>query len=165
MAVTLRTNLGDLKLELFCEVAPIACENFLALCASNVYTNTQFFRNIPGFLIQGGDPTNTGTHNESIFGSPFPDEIDDSVTFNARGMIACANSSANNNEPSNGSQFFITYQALPSLNYTCTLFGRIIHGFPTLDKLEHQPTDPSTDRPLTPIVIHSITIHANPFAT
>ena len=56
-AVTLHTDLGDLKLELFCENCPKTCENFLALCASDYYNSTVFHRNIPKFMIQGGDPT------------------------------------------------------------------------------------------------------------
>ena len=60
MSVSLHTDLGDLKLELYCQKCPKTCENFLALCASGRYDNTIFHRNIPGFMVQGGDPTNTG---------------------------------------------------------------------------------------------------------
>lgn len=60
MSVTLHTDLGDIKLELYCQQCPKTCENFLALAASGRYNNTIFHRNIPGFMVQGGDPTNTG---------------------------------------------------------------------------------------------------------
>lgn len=60
MSVTFETSHGELKLELFCEHCPKACENFLALCASNYYNNTIFHRNIKGFIIQGGDPSGLG---------------------------------------------------------------------------------------------------------
>ena len=73
MSVTLHTNLGDLKVELFCEDAPRTCENFLALCASEYYDNTSFHRNIKGFMIQGGDPTGTGRGGQSIWGGKFND--------------------------------------------------------------------------------------------
>ena len=60
MAVTLHTNYGDMKLEVFCDAVPVASENFMALCASGYYDGTVFHRNIKGFLVQGGDPTGTG---------------------------------------------------------------------------------------------------------
>ena len=67
MSVTLHTDLGDLKLELFCKLCPKTCENFLALVASGKYDGTVFHRNIPGFIVQGGDPTGTGKGGESIW--------------------------------------------------------------------------------------------------
>ena len=60
MSVTLHTDLGDLKVELYVKQCPKTCENFLALAASGRYNGTQFHRNIPGFMVQGGDPTNSG---------------------------------------------------------------------------------------------------------
>ncbi len=65
--MTLHTNLGDVKVEVFCELVPRAAENFLALCASGKYDNTTFHRNIKGFMIQGGDPTGTGRGGKSIY--------------------------------------------------------------------------------------------------
>ena len=65
MAVTLHTNYGDMKLEVFCDAAPIASENFIALCASSYYDDTLFHRNIKGFMVQGGDPTGTGKVRET----------------------------------------------------------------------------------------------------
>jgi peptidyl-prolyl cis-trans isomerase-like 3 len=60
MSVTLHTDIGNIKIELYCEHAPKSCENFLALCASNYYNDCIFHRNIKGFIVQTGDPTNTG---------------------------------------------------------------------------------------------------------
>ena len=60
MAVTLHTNYGDIKVEIFCDTTPMASENFLGLCASGAYDGTLFHRNIKQFMIQGGDPTGTG---------------------------------------------------------------------------------------------------------
>jgi len=114
-SVTLHTNLGDLKIELFCEEAPKTTTNFLALCASNHYDGTTFHRNIRGFMIQGGDPTGTGKGGKSIYDSPngkFEDEIVDSLTHYKRGICSMANSGPN----TNGSQFFITYKAHSHLN-------------------------------------------------
>ena len=60
MSLTLNTSHGNIKIELFCELTPKTCNNFLALAASGAYDATKFHRNIKGFIIQGGDPTNTG---------------------------------------------------------------------------------------------------------
>lgn len=60
MSVTLNTTHGPIKIELYCELAPKTCKNFLALAASNCYDGTLFHRNIKSFIVQGGDPTNTG---------------------------------------------------------------------------------------------------------
>lgn len=79
-AVTLHTNLGDLKLEVYCEEVPRAAENFLALCASGYYNGTIFHRNIRGFMIQGGDPT----------GAPRPRECLQRLALVARVLAVCA---------------------------------------------------------------------------
>jgi len=80
MSVTLHTNLGDIKIEIFCDQVPLASENFLALCASGYYNNTIFHRNIRGFMIQGGDPTGTGRGGESIWKNKFKDEFVSTLT-------------------------------------------------------------------------------------
>ncbi len=68
MSVTLNTTHGAIKIELFCELAPKTCKNFLALSAMGLYDGNKFHRNIRGFILQGGDPTNTGKGGESIYG-------------------------------------------------------------------------------------------------
>jgi peptidyl-prolyl cis-trans isomerase-like 3 len=75
MSLTLHTSLGDIKIELECATAPRLCENFLALAASGSYGGTLFHRNVPGFLIQGGDPSGTGKGGLSIAGTKLPDEF------------------------------------------------------------------------------------------
>ncbi|CAN1236607.1 Peptidyl-prolyl cis-trans isomerase CYP18-1 [Linum grandiflorum] len=167
MSVTLHTNLGDIKCEIFCDEVPKSAENFLALCASDYYDGTIFHRNIKGFMIQGGDPTGTGKGGTSIWGKKFNDEIRESLKWsllqhNARGMLAMANSGPN----TNGSQFFITYAKQPHLNGLYTVFGKVIHGFEILDIMEkvlQTPTGPG-DKPLAEIRINHVTIHANPLA-
>ncbi|XP_076787993.1 peptidyl-prolyl cis-trans isomerase-like 3 isoform X4 [Arvicanthis niloticus] len=74
MSVTLHTDVGDIKIEVFCERTPKTCENFLALCASNYYNGCVFHRNIKGFMVQTGDPTGTGRGGSSIWGKKFEDE-------------------------------------------------------------------------------------------
>ena len=72
--MTLHTDVGDIKIEVFCERTPKTCENFLALCASNYYNGCIFHRNIKGFMVQTGDPTGTGRGGNSIWGKKFEDE-------------------------------------------------------------------------------------------
>ena len=75
----MHTDVGDIKIELFCEDCPKACENFLALCASDYYNGCAFIRNIKGFIVQTGDPTNTGKNGQSIWGHKFEDEFKENL--------------------------------------------------------------------------------------
>ncbi len=96
-------------------------------------------------VVQGGDPTGTGKGGRSIYATPdgkFPDEINDALKHSKRGIVAMANSGPN----SNRSQFYIAYKAQPSLNGKYTVFGHVIDGLDTLDRLEKLPVD-ATDRP------------------
>ncbi|CAG2060742.1 unnamed protein product [Timema podura] len=160
MSVTLHTDVGDLKIELFCEYCPKTCDNFLALCASNYYNGCLFHRNIKGFIVQTGDPTHTGKGGNSIWGKKFEDEFKEELKHNARGMVSMANNGPN----TNASQFFITYSPQPHLDLKYTLFGKVIDGFDTLDELEKLPINPKNYKPLTETRLNSITIHANPLA-
>ena len=159
MSLTLHTNLGDIKVELYWEAAPITWRNFLALAASSYYDNTLFHRNIKGFIIQGGDPTGTGKGGESIYGKKFDDEISGQLSHDTAGILSMANSGPN----TNGSQFFFTYSKQPHLDGKYTIFGHIIDGLETLEKMEKEPTG-KLNRPLNEISLSSITIHANPIA-
>eukprot|EP00026_Physarum_polycephalum_P018971 Phypoly_transcript_20780.p1 GENE.Phypoly_transcript_20780~~Phypoly_transcript_20780.p1 ORF type:complete len:161 (+),score=17.81 Phypoly_transcript_20780:61-543(+) len=159
MSVTLHTNHGDIKVEIFCDQVPLASENFLALCASGYYDKTIFHRNIKGFMIQGGDPTGTGRGGESIWKGKFKDEFNSTLRHNQRGILSMANSGPD----TNGSQFFFTYAKHPHLNNVYTVFGKIIAGQEVLDSMEKVAVD-GQDRPLSDIILKSVTIHANPLA-
>lgn len=159
MSITLQTTHGDIKVELFCETCPRASENFLALCGSGYFDSTIFHRNIKGFIIQGGDPSGTGTGGESIYGTPFWDEITSNIKHNTRGMLSMANNGPNTNK----SQFFISYSKQSSLDGTYTCFGKVISGWETMDLMEREPVD-DMDRPLNEIKLHSCIIHSNPIA-
>lgn len=115
----MHTDVGDIKIELFCEDCPKTCENFLALCASDYYNGNLFHRNIKGFIVQTGDPTGTGKGGNSIWDRKFEDEFKDNLKHTDRGMISMANSGPN----TNSSQFFFTYAAQPHLDLKYTLFG------------------------------------------
>ncbi|XP_008112049.1 peptidyl-prolyl cis-trans isomerase-like 3 isoform X2 [Anolis carolinensis] len=159
-AVTLHTDVGDIKIELFCERTPKACENFLALCASNYYNGCIFHRNIKGFMVQTGDPMGSGKGGNSIWGRKFEDEYSEYLKHSVRGVVSMANNGPN----TNGSQFFITYGKQPHLDMKYTVFGKVIDGLDTLDELEKLPVNEKTFRPLNDVHIKDVTMHANPFA-
>ncbi|CAE7217936.1 PPIL3 [Symbiodinium natans] len=148
MSLTIKTNLGPLKVELFCAQTPKTCKNFLALAASGYYDNTNFHRNIKGFMIQGGDPTGTGKGGQSIYGGYFEDEFVSTLKHERRGILSMVNTGPN----TNGSQFFVTYSRQPHLNGVYTTFGRLIDGLDTLDKMEKEPIN-AKNRPMRPIKI------------
>ncbi|KCV73435.1 peptidylprolyl isomerase [Fonticula alba] len=171
MSVTLHTTLGDIKIEVFCESVPRTAENFLALCASGYYDGCTFHRNIPGFLTQAGDPTGTGKGGSSATGLPIPLEIRAALRHHARGVVSMAHRGAKKKaapgdpaaEAGAHSQFFITYAPQPNLDNNHTVFGKVISGLETLEDLERVPVD-EKQRPLSPVTIKNVTIHANPMA-
>ncbi|KAL7068371.1 peptidyl-prolyl cis-trans isomerase, cyclophilin-type family protein [Cryptosporidium serpentis] len=163
MSVRIITNLGDLKFELYCSQCPRTCKNFLALCASEYYNNTIFHKNIKGFAIQGGDPTGSGKGGESIYGKYFEDEFDSNLKHDRRGILSMASKGFSKKPNTNGSQFFITYSKQPHLNGEFVVFGKLIDGFDTLDKIEKCVVDDKF-KPIEDIIIKDIIIHANPIA-
>lgn len=122
--IRMHTNLGDLNIELHCDIVPKTCENFLALAEGNYYDGTIFHRSIPSFMIQGGDPTGTGKGGSSVFGGTFEDEIDSRLVHDGRGVISMANSGKN----TNGSQFFILYKSARHLDFKHSVFGKVVGG-------------------------------------
>lgn len=122
MSVTLHTDLGPLKIEIFCEAVPKTAENFLALCASGYYDDCPFHRSIKTFMVQTGDgESGNGKGGKSIWGGKFEDEIRPALRHNARGVVSMANSGPG----TNGSQFFITYGSHPHLDGLNTVFGKV----------------------------------------
>ncbi|KAL1303952.1 hypothetical protein AAFC00_000402 [Neodothiora populina] len=161
MSVTLHTTHGPLKFELFCSAAPKTTYNFLALAASSKYDDSPFHRLIPSFIIQGGSPASGSTKDSlSIYDQPFEDEINTSLLrHNARGILSMANKGPD----TNGSQFFVTLDKAPHLDGKNTVFGRLIEGWSTLDKIETIQVD-KKNRPKESVKIERVTIHANPLA-
>ena len=140
--VTLKTNVGDIKLKLFPEIAPKTCENFSELGKKGYYDGVIFHRVIKGFMIQGGDPTGSGCGGSSIWGKPFEDECDPNVKFDKKGILAMANAGPG----TNGSQFFITVAPTPWLNMHHTIFGEVVEGYDVVEKIENTLTG-FMDRP------------------
>ncbi|KAM4858628.1 RING-type E3 ubiquitin-protein ligase PPIL2 isoform X2 [Urocitellus parryii] len=157
--VRLHTNKGDLNLELHCDLTPKTCENFIKLCKKCYYDGTIFHRSIRNFVIQGGDPTGTGTGGESYWGKPFRDEFRPNLSHTGRGILSMANSGPNTNK----SQFFITFRSCAYLDKKHTIFGRVVGGFDTLTAMENVESDPKTDRPKEEVRIDATTVFVDPY--
>ena len=138
-AATLETNHGSIGVELFDKDAPKTVENFVKLARDGFYDGVVFHRVIENFMIQGGDPTGTGTGGP---GYQFEDEINQHPV--QRGSLAMANAGPN----TNGSQFFIvTTGAAPWLDGKHTVFGRVTEGMDAIDAIEGTQTG-ANDRPI-----------------
>src|SRR3954454_10582713 len=136
---TMTTNLGDIEIELFDEDAPKTVENFRKLSGDGFYDGVIFHRVIKDFMIQGGDPTGTGTGGP---GYEFEDEFNQHKIV--RGALAMANAGPN----TNGSQFFIvTTDAAPWLDGKHTVFGQVTDGMDVVDQIEAAETD-GRDKPV-----------------
>ena len=180
--VTVHTNHGDFKLELFPEIAPKTVENFVTHAKNGYYNGVIFHRVIEDFMIQGGDPTGTGMGGESIYGRTFEDEFSREA-FNLYGTLSMANAGPN----TNGSQFFIvTAKQVPAqmlkqlkdggwpeeiveeyakvggtpwLDHRHTVFGRVVEGMDVVLKIEGVERN-AQDRPLEDVVIESMDVKA-----
>jgi cyclophilin family peptidyl-prolyl cis-trans isomerase len=131
-------NGGEFKVQLFDEQAPITVNNFVFLARQGFYNGITFHRVLEGFMAQGGDPTGTGMGGP---GYQFEDEFSPDLTFDRPGLLAMANSGPN----TNGSQFFITYDATPHLNNLHTIFGEVIEGMDVVDNLTPRNPDANPD--------------------
>jgi peptidyl-prolyl cis-trans isomerase A (cyclophilin A) len=165
--VVMDTSMGRITCQFFQKEAPVAVANFIGLATGTkdwtnpvtqqvehdrpLYDGTVFHRVIPGFMVQGGDPTGTG------YGSPgykFDDEVDPNLNFDVAGRLAMANNGPN----TNGSQFFITEAPYPALDQHYTIFGQC--DDPSVDVVKtiaRVPRDES-DRPITPVVLRKVTV-------
>jgi peptidyl-prolyl cis-trans isomerase A (cyclophilin A) len=165
--VVMDTSMGRITCQFFQKQAPVAVANFIGLATGAkdwtnpvtqqvehhkpLYDGTVFHRVIPEFMIQGGDPAGTG------YGGPgykFDDELDPNLNFDVPGRLAMANSGPN----TNGSQFFITEAAYPTLDQQYTIFGQC--DDPSVDVVKtiaRVPRD-EHDRPLSPVVLRKVTI-------
>lgn len=180
----LKTNQGEIKIQLFPEQAPMTVENFIRLAQKGYYDGTIFHRVISDFMIQGGDPEGNVTGGESIWGHLFEDELSREL-FNIRGALSMANSGPN----TNGSQFFIVQNknmpkryikqmepagypkeiihaykqgGTPWLDGRHTVFGQVITGMDVVDKIAKSKKD-KMDKPLEDITIDSIQVQGSKF--
>src|SRR5881398_2454858 len=148
---TLHTNHGAIAVELFDADAPKTVENFRKLAGDGFYDGVIFHRVIPDFMIQGGDPTGTGTGGP---GYKFEDEFNEHKV--ERGALAMANSGPN----TNGSQFFIvTTDSAPWLDGKHTVFGRVTAGMDAVDAISAADRD-SSDKPRDDVTIKRVELAA-----
>ncbi|MGF2384542.1 peptidylprolyl isomerase [Lentilactobacillus otakiensis] len=176
---TIKTNHGDIVVQLFPEEAPKTVENFVALAEKGYYNGVIFHRVIPDFMIQGGDPTGTGMGGESSFGGNFADEFSPEL-FNINGALSMANAGPD----TNGSQFFIVTNehvddgmisqmktagypeeiidaykngGTPWLDFRHTVFGQVISGMDVVKEIS-QVKKNSQDKPDEDVVMESVEI-------
>ena len=177
---TIKTSLGEVRVQLFAKLAPKTVKNFVELAKKGYYNGVLFHRVIPGFMIQGGDPTGTGRGGESIYGEAFEDEFSDQL-FNFNGALSMANAGPN----TNGSQFFIVSASrvpanmleqmkmvgypqeiidhyketggTPWLDHRHTVFGQVISGMEIVEKISKVDRD-GMDKPKEDVVMNEITI-------
>lgn len=176
---TIKTNHGEIVIQLFPEQAPKTVENFVGLAKKGYYDGVIFHRVINDFMIQGGDPTGTGMGGESIWGVPFEDEFSNEL-FNIRGALSMANAGP----ATNGSQFFIVQNqnvpaqmagqmeaagypkeiiaayengGTPWLDHRHTVFGQVTSGMDVVDEIAAVERD-MADKPKEDVVIETVEI-------
>jgi len=153
MQAIIETNHGPIHVELYPDDAPKTVDNFVKLANDGFYDRVVFHRVIPDFMIQGGDPTGTGSGGP---GYAFEDEFNDHRV--ERGALAMANAGPN----TNGSQFFIvTTKAAPWLDGKHTVFGRVTDGMDVVDTISELPRD-ARDKPDDDVVIESVSVSDRP---
>ena len=160
------TNLGKFTVELFEKDAPKTVANFVGLAEGTkewtdpktgakvkkpFYNGLIFHRVIADFMIQGGDPLGNGTGDP---GYKFADEFGSGRKMDKAGVLAMANAGPN----TNGSQFFITLKETNYLNGKHTVFGEVTSGMDVINKIGNTKTTKPGDRPVTPVVMESVTI-------
>jgi len=148
--VLMETTMGDIKIKLFLEKAPITAGNFKELIEQGYFDGIIFHRVIDGFMIQGGDPTGTGTG-----GSPntIPDEFGEGLKHDKKGVLSMANRGPN----TGSSQFFITLVPTPHLDGKHAIFGEVIEGMDVVEKIGKVKTD-ARDKPLEDVVMEKVTM-------
>jgi len=147
---TIETSMGAIVIELFRDESPETVANFIKLAKQKFYHGVIFHRVIPGFMVQTGDPTGTGTGGP---GYTFADEFSPALRHDGPGVVSMANSGPN----TNGSQFFIALAATPWLDGKHTIFGRVVDGQLVVERIAAVERN-AQDRPRADIAITQVTI-------
>lgn len=148
--VLMETTMGDIKIKLYMEKAPITAGNFKELIEQGFYDGIIFHRVIDDFMIQGGDPTGTGTGGS---GKTIPDEFGEGLKHNKKGILSMANRGPNTGT----SQFFITLVPTPHLDGKHAIFGEVIEGMDVVEKIGKVQTD-ARDKPVEDVVMEKVTM-------
>lgn len=162
--VLLHTTAGQIHLEIFAKQTPLTSRNFLQHCLNGYYDGTIFHRLVPGFVLQGGDPTGTGEGGEAIYDDGvFADEFHSRLRFNRRGLLGMANTGRKDD---NGSQFFFTLGKTEELDGVNTMFGRVVGDsiYAVMKMAEAELLDvEGSERPMYPTSITRTEVLVNPF--
>ncbi len=148
--VTLRTTLGDIRIEVYRDKAPKTAENFLSLARKGFYTGLTFHRVIPGFMVQTGCPKGDGTGGP---GYEIKDEFGAGLRHDGPGVVSMANAGPN----TGGSQFFVTLAGTSWLDGKHAIFGRVRGGQDVVEKIAAVPRD-ANDRPRSPVRIVEVQV-------
>lgn len=148
---TFETSMGNFKIELFEDKAPITTKNFIDLVEKNFYDGLKFHRVIDGFMIQGGDPNGDGTGGP---GYTIEDEFHPDLKHTSVGILSMANAGPN----TGGSQFFITLAPTPWLDGKHAIFGKVIEGMDVIEKIEKVEKG-AGDRPVQDVVMNKVTVN------
>jgi len=150
--MVMETSMGTIELKLYAKEAPKTVQNFIGLAKKGYYNGIIFHRVIENFMIQGGDPTGTGTGGESIYGQKFEDEISPNLKFERPGLLAMANAGPN----TNGSQFFITLVPTQWLNGKHTIFGEVVSGMDVVKAIGKVEVSKSGNKPIKDVVMKKV---------
>lgn len=148
--VNMETSMGNIKIKLYTKEAPITTGNFKKLVNEGFYNGIIFHRVIDGFMIQGGDPTGTGTGGSKI---TIQDEFAPGLKHSKKGMLSMANRGPNTGT----SQFFITLAPTPHLDGKHAIFGEVIGGMDVVEKIGKVKTGPN-DKPVTDVKMIKVTL-------
>ena len=153
----IETSMGTIEAELYRGDAPKTVENFVGLAGKKYFDGIIFHRVVPGFVIQGGDPTGTGTGGESIWKKEFADELNPATASYKAGYVKGVLAMANRGPNTNTSQFFIMLADNTTLPKNYTIFGKVIKGLDVVDAIGKVPLEAGS-RPVTPVVMKSVHI-------
>ena len=162
----IETTLGTIEAELYPQDAPKTVENFVGLAGKKYFDGIIFHRVVPGFVIQGGDPTGTGTGGKSIWGKEFADELNPASVSYKEGYVKGVLAMANRGPNTNTSQFFIMLANNTTLPKNYTIFGKVVKGIEVVDAIGKVQLKggmgPEASKPVTPVIMKKVRIRQTP---
>ena len=166
VVAVIETTLGTIEAELYPGDAPKTVENFVGLAGKKYFDGIIFHRVVPGFVIQGGDPTGTGTGGKSIWGKEFADELNPATVSYKEGYTKGVLAMANRGPNTNTSQFFIMLADNTTLPKNYTIFGKVVKGIDVVDAIGGVALKggmgPEASKPVTPVVMKKVWIRQAP---
>ena len=158
----IETTMGTIEAELYASDAPKTVENFVKLAGKKYFDGVKFHRVSKGFVIQGGDPTGTGTGGQSIWGKDFEDELNPQAPSYREGYKKGVLAMANKGPNTNSSQFFIMLQDAPGLPKNYSIFGKVVRGMDVVEKIGRveiiPQMGPTDGRPKVDVVMKKVRI-------